>query len=156
MKKLLKNKKGVTLMEVIIGGVLFALVALTVATVLAPMMMSFSIANDIAEYNLFLDDIGNRITSDISQSSSITFTGGILSLTINSEAVSYSISNGILLRNGSKVFSEDFYRGKRIGFNVDYTNLNNIQVEISVISSGGLGGSAANISRTYAVNPIMM
>ena len=71
MKKVFYNKKGMSLMEILVGSLMFAMIAVTVSAVLAPMMMSFSRAADFAEYNTLLDNVGNRIASDLAKSSGI-------------------------------------------------------------------------------------
>jgi hypothetical protein len=69
MKKILKSKKGMSLMEILVGGILLGMVALTVSAVLAPFMLAFSRANDLAEYSTILDTVGNQIVSDLVRSS---------------------------------------------------------------------------------------
>jgi len=156
VKKLVKNKKGVTLMEVIIGTLLFALVTITVATVLAPVMLTFKRANDIAEYNLLLDNIGNHITSDIAQASKVVPVIGGLTLTINSIEVTYTFPAGILLKNEKEVLSADYYDRKTISFSVDDTDSPNIIVTVTIIPSGRTDRSGASLSRDYAVRPLMI
>jgi len=152
----LNQKKGMTLIEIIVGSLLFAIVAVTVSTVLTPLMFAFSIANDTAEYNMLLDDIGNRLTSEISQASDVDFSGDTLTLVIDSTDVIYTFPDGMLFRNEDPVFSIDYYKGKRIFVDVNTTKLPNVIVEITIGSSGGPAASAAVISREYAVRPVLM
>jgi len=164
MISIIKSKCGMTLMEVLVGGILFALVAATATAVLAPMMLAQSRANDFAEFNTLLDNLGNKIISDISQAEDVNFSGGtgdvngILSLTINSEEIIYIINtDGILERNGVFVFHPDFYRGKTISFIVHTDTEPNYIVEVTVHpSGGGIGTTAAEITRSYAVRPLLM
>ena len=65
--KILKNKKGLTLIELIVGIVMFTIIALTVATSLTPTLFAFMSANDFAEYNALLDNIANQIVGDMMQ-----------------------------------------------------------------------------------------
>ena len=68
MKKLLKCKKGLTLIELIVGIVMFSIIAIAISTALAPTLFSYMRANDFAEYNALLDNIANQMINDLSQS----------------------------------------------------------------------------------------
>ena len=160
MSRTLKNKKGMTLIEIIVGSMLFVLVVVTVFTVLSPMMLAYSRANDLAEYNMLLDDIGNRIVNDIAQASEITQLNP-LTMTIDSVQVTYSIENGSLFRQTGTtpsipVFHPDFYRGKQTSIEASGT-APNFTLEVTISSpSGGQGASGAVITREYAVRPLLM
>jgi len=154
MIKLLKGKKGITLIEIIVGMFLLSMVVLTVSAVITPMMKTFTTANDFAEYNTLLDSVGNRIVSDMAQSSAITNLDP-LTIVINSEAIVYTDTGGSLQRNGVPVFPEGFYRRKAIDFNVTGTPPGFI-VEVTISPSGGFGTSGATITREYAVRPLLL
>jgi len=66
--KIIRNKKGVTIFELIIGILMFAIISVIASMLLAPILSSFTRANDFAEYNALLDNIANQIISDMSQS----------------------------------------------------------------------------------------
>jgi type II secretory pathway component PulJ len=66
MIKILKNKKGVTLMELIVGLFLFAVVTTSVAAIVAPILRAHAHASDLAEVNTLLDNLANIIISDLS------------------------------------------------------------------------------------------
>jgi len=65
--KILKNKKGITLIELIVGIVMFGVITVAISTMLAPMLFSFMSANDFAEYNSLLDNLANQMINDLSQ-----------------------------------------------------------------------------------------
>ena len=158
--KILKRKKGITLIEIIIGSLLFALVAVTVTTVLTPMLMTFSIANDLAEYNLLLDNIGNQIAGDMSQASEINFTGDTLIINTSSGEIIYSTTDGLLVRSISgepvnPVFAADFYKGKTVSFTVSGTSPN-YTLHLTINPATGPGTTAAVITRDYAVQPLLL
>jgi len=160
MKKIL-SKMGMSLMEILVGSLMLALILMAVTSVVAPMMMAFYRANDFAEYNTLLDNVGNRIVSDMAQASSVTFAGGNLILTINSEDVTYNTSpEGLLLRNDVLVFSDGLFRGKRIGINVEEINVpdtpRHFLLTVTVLSANRPGASAADVSRDYAVRPLLV
>jgi type II secretory pathway pseudopilin PulG len=162
MRNALKNKKGMTLIEIIVGSLLFTLLVATVFTVLSPMMLAYSRANSLAEYNMVLDEVGNRIISDMAQASAVTPGTDTLGLTINSVQVTYSIgvADGLLYRQTGTdpipVFHPDFYRGKQVNFTVTGASPN-FTLAVTIDSpSGGRGVSGATITREYAVRPLLM
>jgi len=147
-----------SLMEILVGSLMFAIVAITVAAVIAPMMMAFSRANNFAEYNTMLDSVGNQIVSDIARSTAAPVAGdSVVAITINSDSdVVYTVEDGVLMRNGVPVFSEGFNRGKTISFIVTEDTLNNgvgYSVAVTVTSGSETG---MTIERPYAVRPLML
>ena len=155
MRKVLKNKKGMTLIEILIGSLLFAIVTATATAVLAPMMQAFSRANDLAEYNILLDNVGNKLVSEISQASEIK-SEDPLRLVIQGNIIEYTVHNGSLERNGLPVFPQGFYEGKSIGFQIT-ADAPDVIIAVTVFPSDeGRGVSAATITRTYAVKPLIM
>jgi len=166
MRKLLKNKQGLTLIEVIVGSLLFGLVAITVFTVIAPMMQAFMISNDLAEYNMVLDSVGNKITSEIAQASEVTpVANGVVVTTDAGDTYYYVDGNGVLRRtsgnipgdNDEFVFQPGFYRGKSAVFEVIgdadsplYT------VNVTVSSTGGRAASSATRERAYTVRSLLI
>ena len=161
MRRLTGCKRGLTLMEILVGGMLFGMIVLTVSAVLAPMMRSARIANDFAEFSHILDSVANTITSEMSQSVISVAGTGTNSVTMiqDSATIVLSIDNGTLQRSvntapATPVFPLNFYRGKTIEFVVtgtapDYT------VTVTIASDGAIG-TAAIRERTYAVRPLLM
>jgi len=171
LKKLLKNKIGMTLMEIMVGSMLFGLVAMTVTAALAPMMLAFNRANDFAEYNLVMDTVANRLTSEIAQASSIDISNSAeLKVVTSIGEIRYHVNNGQLWQifksgpvgttsPGIEVFPDDFYKGKQISFTVTHeppispeTTSQNYTVTIDISSTGPSGATA---TRTYAARKFM-
>ncbi|MDR2571149.1 MAG: hypothetical protein LBD23_12805 [Oscillospiraceae bacterium] len=161
--KVLKSRSGLSLMEILVGSMMFALIAATATAVLAPMMQAYARANDFAEYNIILDSVGNKLISEIAQADDISAYGdNIINMTINGVPVVYSVNgNGILnvQREGDdrEVFPEGFYKGKQVGFEVTGV-VPELIVEVTVGRPPGSGpaASAAVISRNYAVMPLRL
>jgi len=161
--RILKSKKGMTLTEIIVGSLLFAIAAAMVAAIIGPMMMAFSRANAIAEYNMLLDSVGNRIVSDIAGAieppETLPFnsqTDDEFSIITASEIVIYEIDDyGRLVRNDSPVFPADFYGGRDVSFTVTEAPANSgvFTVSVTVSSDGGGGGIS---TRDYVVRPLML
>jgi len=163
MKKLLKSKKGVSLMELIVGMMLFGMVALTVTAAISPLMMAYRRANDLAEYNQILDVIGNRVAGEMAKATSITTGTDTLTLVVDNVTVVYSLNSGHLqVQRGTAaatlVYQAEFYRGKTISFDftgsvpADRTYFFNLTVTSTALS----GTSGATLTRPYAVRPLLM
>ena len=163
------DKKGMTLMEILAGSLLFALVVITVSSILAPMMMAYTRANDIAEYNTLLDSVANHITGDIAQAVipldingggnnvTITTRTGVFRYTIRAKGGAGSADRGILqVSEGGgtarDVFSESFYRRMSVAFSVVLDD--DVYILTMVISPDRDDGSG--FSRDYSVRPMML
>jgi prepilin-type N-terminal cleavage/methylation domain-containing protein len=158
MRRVLKRKKGMTLIEIMVGSMLFGLVVMTVTAAMSPMLRAFTRANDLAEYNLILDNAGNTIVSDMAQASDVRgIATDTVTLEIDTMSIVYSVVDGSLRRspdggaNSTLVFPEGFYKGKSVSFDVSGT-APDFFVAVTVSSEG----SSAVITRTYAVRPLLM
>jgi len=149
MLKILKRKKGMSLIEILVGSLMFGLVAITVTSVMAPMMLAFSRANDLAEYSMLLDNVGNQIASELAQASKVTSVNPLEVETHMGEVV-YSINDGSLERNGVPVFAPEFYKGKIVNFTVE-TDSSGYIIVVEVGPSNRWGSIGATLERSYAV-----
>ena len=131
MIMVLFNKKGTSLMEILVGILLFALLAITVSAVLTPMIMALKRATDLAEYNTLLDNVANQITSDITQAiapleleqNTITIitTKGTLTYNLRNETANGGILQIIESQNPARdVFPPGFYKHKLISFSAKF------------------------------------
>ena len=114
--KSLKNKKGFTLMELVVGILMFTIISITISMLLAPILSSYARANDFAEYNALLDNIANQIIDDMSQSTlPPVFLAGeewsennpdrnnpepFLTVHTHSRTIRYAVINNVLEREG--------------------------------------------------------
>jgi len=183
MIKALKNKKGMTLTEIIVGGIMFAIFAIAISSILSPMVLAFMRANDFAEYNKILDSVGNQIVSDLVKATGVptfepTADNGRGRLTIPIETadnVVYGITqNGALCRivptpaGGEEiieVFPEGFYKGKQIRLefnnparinNVNVPGCYSIVVHVQPRAGGNTFGlSGSDLSREYLARPLV-
>jgi hypothetical protein len=71
MKKLLKSRKGITLVELVVALLVFSILVMSVAAVFAPMLRTYYHAVDFAETNPLLDEISNILLTDINQANSV-------------------------------------------------------------------------------------
>lgn len=152
MKKLLKSKKGMTLVELLAGMLIFTIIAAASSVILSSMLKASIKANDLAEYSVLLDNAANQMISDMSEAASLDI--GSSTITINNpNNIEYTIGEGgDLQRNGSPVFSEEYYKNKKIGFTCK--DLDNGAYVLTVVLIGS--DEAELISRDYAVKPLAL
>jgi len=85
VRKIFISKRGFTLIEVLVVCVLFAIIAVTAISVLSPMLRAYARANEIAEYNLLLDNVGNTIVSSMMQAAEVSdIADNSVSMTVDS------------------------------------------------------------------------
>ena len=169
IKKLLKSKKGFTLIELIVGLIIFGIISTAVAAVLAPTLFAFMRANDFAEYNILLDNIANQIISDLSQSTEPApdfkegsdqpddDTWNNVTITMPVARVHYTVAGGILHRgiNGEEpleVFTEEFYKRKLVSFKLNTIAENCYILTVRLVHENG----NFEIERKYAVRPLIL
>ena len=175
LSKTLKTNKGMTLMELVVGIFMFAIISIAVSVILAPILSSFSKANDFAEYNALLDNIANHLINDLSQSTSEPlFAEGVmaedddgifLTVTTQNRVIRYAVMGGILQREGLDaanntvlldVFSEDFYRRKLVSFIIETDETPDINAYYITVRLTEAGNAGFEIQRRYAVRPLIM
>jgi len=161
--RVLKSTRGLSLMELLVAGLMFAILAATVIMVISPIMMAFSRANSLAEYNTVLDSVGNVIVSDFASVRSISSSGvDVLVFSTDSGSVEFSVVNGFLHRRfgtaapSAPVFPAGFYDGKTISFDVSGDELSGFEIAVTVIPSGRPGSATAEITRNFAIRPLML
>ena len=145
-------------MEILVGSLMFALIAITVTAVLSPMILTFMRANDLTEYNKVLDNVGNIIVSDISRASEALPASGENNVAItvsNGNTVVYTAPGGSLLRNGEPVFPPGFYKNKTVSFEVSQTTPG-YTVTVTVSSEGRPAAVGVTLERDYSVLPLML
>ena len=169
IKKLLKSKKGFTLVELLVGLVIFGIISVAVAASLAPTLFAFMRANDFAEYNILLDNIANQIINDLSQSTEepeFAEAGdwgsagwNDLSITKHAVRVRYTVGGaGILLRDLGgdpfPVFSEEFYKRKTVAFKLNTFSTDPLAYTLTVRLENI--NRDFDIEREYAVRPLIL
>jgi len=179
LTKILKNKKGLTLIELVVGLIIFGIISVAISMVLAPTLFAYMRASDFAEYNALLDNVANHIISDISQITEQINedemgvwidnrdNNGTMTLQQSTQIVRYSVDNaGVLVKLNSlgdphPVFSEDFYKNKNISIKVDPSDTNATTGDTAYILTIRLTENNAmsnlfQIEREYAVRPLII
>jgi len=157
-------------MELIVGIMLFAVVATAVSTILAPLMKVYTKANELAECNTLLDNVANQIISDLSGATdkirdedlnrevSGENPNSVLRITTDApDDVRYTIdgSDGVLLKNGVSVLSKPFYKGKSVGIICNKAPVKTGEAYIlTVILLSDKDGEM--LRRDYAVRPLAL
>jgi len=184
MIKAFKNKKGMTLMELIVGMIMFSIIAVSVSMALAPTLFAYMRANDFAEYNALLDNIANQIVGDLTLATKTPiFDEDTQTLTISTRGrmVTYQVNDGVLQRlrevRGDRedddgeplddefiyddVFSRDFYKRKELEIELTLPNdpdANTFILTIRLTSTATMAstGQGFTIDREYLVRPLML
>ena len=159
MAFLLKNKKGATLTELVVGLAVLSIIITASAAVLVPVLQVNSRANELAERNLLLDNIANLVIGDLASSTENPRieTIGVdneLFITISAkDDVWYSVSDeGALLRNGDEVLPRYFYANNHVSFDLaETTTPGGYTLTVTLINNNG-----SELSRGYAVNPLVL
>lgn len=172
MKKLLsilKLKKGMTMIELVVGMLIFAVIASSVAAVLVPTLNAYMKANELAEVNTLLDNLSEEMLSDIARATAVSVDdvagNGKITIITGIGNIDYYVDTGVLCRAGGAgdvpVLEKRYYKGKSVA--IDYLGQDGItEVDtadeiktpfyIRLTISSDKGGSIA--SRRYAANPV--
>lgn len=113
LKKLLKNKKGMSLLEVIIGMMMFTMIASSVIGIMISTLRTHTMANDLAETNSLLDSLSAEILSDLGDAVEAEVSGQRLTITTDTIEIEYDVdSEGFVTRGGVRTLSEQYYKGR--------------------------------------------
>lgn len=163
MMRLLKDKKGTSLMELMVAMIIFAMIATSVTMILVPTLREYGRATELAQINSMVNNVGNEISSDLSQSteSAAIPTSNTIDIQIGNNQVTYTsqgTSNGKsqLLRsyNGgslSPLFSDAYYHDK--GVVVSYTEEDKTYtIEVALYDEN----DELLVSRNFVVKPLIL
>jgi prepilin-type N-terminal cleavage/methylation domain-containing protein len=169
MKKLLKSQKGMTLVELVVGMVMFAIAVGAIGSIMVPTLRVYAEANEFAESNNLVDTLANQILDDLSEATAVTPGTGTFTFSMDTRTVMYSLdtsggdSDGILLRQATSatvtsaspmpVFTKDFYKRKSVSvLTLSGPSSNGVyQLTIGIERDDGSGTIPP---RTYAVRPV--
>lgn len=166
MKIILKNKSGMTLIEMIVAVLIVSILSVAVVSVLVPTLKTYTKANELAELNSILSIAGTEITTEMSRAviaPSIESDGRKINIPVKeSNSVTYFLNNGILMKqldNNTSVHAipKDVYNGKSLDVKYRKVKLASgdgtaYMVDISVLNRE----NRALLSRTFAVKPLVL
>ena len=167
MIKILKNKKGLTLVELIIGMVVLSIILIMASAVLLPTLQFQRRANELAEQNALLDNLANQIVYDLSRAvEPVLFSGGVLKIPVGAAGggeVIYTVNSiGLIERQtageaiAQPLLPNRFHRGLMVDnislVQVDDTDLDipGIVYELTV----SLVNDNTTFTRDYIVRPL--
>ena len=158
--KHLKNKKGVSLMEIIVASLIFAMITAAVAALLTPMVMAFVRANEFAEVNSLLDNVGNAIISDMSlavDDIEIAEDSDDITIPVRNGTIRYTVNDGFLVVESGNlerlVFPEEFYGNKTISFELSRYNPERASYTLVVTV---MQPDFTEVTRNFTVRPLML
>jgi type II secretory pathway pseudopilin PulG len=170
--RLIRDKRGVSLVELIVSMVLLSFITVAVFAVMTPILRVYTQAGEIAEINTLLDNVANEmigtvrnITAEINESElDIIFSRSnpneILLLHGSGYVLTeYSVDDdGVLLKNGVPFFSKAFYKGSSVSFAISLSesaSANETAYIITVTITSDRDATRV-VSRDYAVVPLVL
>ena len=163
MKKLLRNKKGMTLVEVLVGMLVFTILVTLITWILVPITRFYTQTNDLAETNLLLDNLSNQMLDDLWGAVDVAASGTELTIRTNADTVVYDIgtdnNEGLICKDDRPILDRKYYKGKTI--NLEYLDTDEklisgtapsaFLIRITLLSDGAIVAS-----RDYAVKPLVL
>ncbi|MCL2203041.1 MAG: type II secretion system GspH family protein [Defluviitaleaceae bacterium] len=155
----LTNRRGVTLMELIVSLVVISLIMIAVTTVFSPMLRAFQRNHALAEANTMLDNIAMLIMDDVNNAVDIQGAGGAMLITSNTHTVIYTIdgggTRGHILRNGHRLFDAQYYRGNTLSFSWSTDTSGGVAIVTLTLTVYG-AEEGWHRTRTYTARPLGM
>lgn len=124
MKKLLRNKKGITLLETIVGVVIFAILGLMVAQVFTTTSSNSQAVQKDSEYTLIVDTVAQTLTKDLEAASMVK---------IDNNLVDPNIENSDRIKGRN--LQINFASGNK--FNRTYANTEDHEYALNLLVSSG-------------------
>jgi len=168
MMKVLKNKKGITLVELIVGLLLLSIIVAAAGSTIAPMLKVYSKANEIAEWNTLLDNIANQMVSELTEMTEAVDIDALpgagannISFIAGWRTIEYTVEADGMLRKSINsavphlVLPADFYKRKSVSFSIrEEVPERAYMLTVSIAPPAGETGET--ISRDYAVRPLVL
>lgn len=108
LKKMAEDNRGITLVEIMVGMLIFAIITMTVIVIMYPTLNSIYKTRELSEMGMFADNIAAEVTNDIKMAESIELekaeagksgSTDILTLTTTENKIIYSTADGRIKRN---------------------------------------------------------
>lgn len=136
MKRHLKNCKGMTLVELVIGIAVFAIFSLGAVSILVPVLNTYAHTAEFAELEVLAGTIGEYLVSDIGLAKEILpiEDSAILRIrkTAGGETVYAVNEEGILTVNDVPAFAKEYYKGYKVALEFTQNgNVTAIQIDLT-------------------------
>lgn len=125
------NKKGFTLIELIVALAVTVIIIASVGGILYSSYKTFYGITDANEYKMIGDNVYNYLSDKIIVASNLTIVNEQSIILGNDDTITVDV-NGRLLYNGVDVFGDAFYNNKKISFSVAQYSINSVSINVSV------------------------
>lgn len=125
------NKKGFTLIELVVALLVTAIVIASVGGILYSTYKTFYGITDANENKMIGDTVYNYLTDKITITSELTIVNEQSDILDNGDTVTVD-TNGRLLYNGVDIYGDAFYNNKKISFSVSEYSINSVSVNVYV------------------------
>ena len=153
IKKIAQDKRGISLVEIMVGMLIFSIISMTIIVIMFPTLNSINKTKDLSEMGIFADNISAEIINDIKMANSIEIindikmansieiakvsgSGDTLTLVNQEHTIVYKVIDGRIKRNydaqknedGAMIFndlvSSKYYENKSV--NVSYDTITKV------------------------------
>ena len=153
IKKIAQDKRGISLVEIMVGMLIFSIISMTIIVIMFPTLNSINKTKDLSEMGIFADNISAEIINDIKMANSIEIIndtkmaniielskksepGDTLTLVNQEHTIVYKVIDGRIKRNydaqknedGAMIFndlvSSKYYENKSV--NVSYDTITKV------------------------------
>lgn len=168
LTKALRNRRGVTLVELIITMALFSIITAAAAALLPPTLASYAKANELAELNTLLDTLTTELSAamaGIDTEPTLSTDGTQITLTTGTNSATYSTNNGVLFcqrdsGTAQAVLQGGYYKNKQLAVAFTYTvTPATPTVPASAIIQTTLSLTLADggtLDRSFSVKPLIL
>lgn len=172
IKKLAQDKRGISLVEIMVGMLIFSIISMTIIVIMFPTLNSINKTKDLSEMGIFADNISAQIINDTKMANIIELSKesepvDTLTLVNQEHTIVYKVIDGRIKRNydaqknedGTMIFndlvSSKYYENKSV--NVSYDTITKVvgtktitlgcKIKIEVLNKEG----ETAITREYSV-----
>lgn len=148
---MIKNKKGFTLIEIIVGLAICVIFITVALSVVFSINNVFSRTENNAESQLIAKNLIESIRGETNTCSTLDIQSGGKEIVYDGKVISVN-SNGYLVNDGELEYPESYYNGKTIKMNANKTSTNKVDVLIEVLNEEGKTIAKTSGTLTPAVN----
>ena len=112
IKKLAQDKRGISLVEIMVGMLIFSIISMTIIVIMFPTLNSINKTKDLSEMGIFADNISAQIINDTKMANIIELSkesepGDTLTLVNQEHTIVYKVIDGRIKRNYDAQKNED-------------------------------------------------
>ena len=136
IKKIAQDKRGISLVEIMVGMLIFSIISMTIIVIMFPTLNSINKTKDLSEMGIFADNISAQIINDTKMANIIELSkesepGDTLTLVNQEHTIVYKVIDGRIKRNydaqknedGAMIFndlvSSKYYENKSVNVSYD-------------------------------------